>query len=106
MNWAKVLSIFGGISAVVALAGTLIAGYNTMATDDELLATKHEIVGELRREVVKNRGVMISNMQREADDILWDMESVDPNTDLHRHLAEKHRQISRQIEELKNGNTP
>ena len=49
---------------------------------------------------------MISNMQREADDMLWDMEGLDQHTDLYKHLAEKHRTITRDIEDLKNENTP
>lgn len=106
MNWTKVLSIIGGLSAAVALAATLITGYNTLATDQELLQTKQEIISELRREVVKSRSVMISNMQREADDMLWDMEGLDQHTDLYKHLAEKHRNITRDIEDLKNESTP
>lgn len=106
MNWTKILSIIGGISAVVALVATLIAGYDTLTTDAELLQTKQDIISEMRREVVKNRGVMMSTMQREADDILWDLEGMDPTTDLYKHLAEKHRDITRQIEDLKHESSP
>ena len=106
MNWTKILSIVGGISATVALLATIIAGYNTLTTDEELMSAKQEIVTEMRREVVKNRGVMISTMQREADDILWDMSGMDENSDKYRHLSEKHRAITRQIEELRNESTP
>lgn len=105
MNWTKILSIVGGISATIALFATLITGYKTLATDEELFTAKHEIISEMRREVVKNRGVMKSTMQREADDILWEMSEIDPNSDKYKHLAEKHRDIIRQIEELKNENT-
>jgi hypothetical protein len=106
MNWTKILSIVGGVSAAAALVATIIAGYNVLTTDEELVAVKHEIISEMRREVVKNRGVMISSMQREADDILWQMSLEDENSDKYRYLSEKHRTITREIEELKNGQTP
>ena len=105
MSLTKILSIIGGASATVALFATFIAGYNTLATDDELEAAKQEIVSEMRREVVRNRGVMISTMQREADDLLWDMQGLEMSSDLYKHLAEKHRDITRQIESLRNENT-
>lgn len=106
MNWTKILSIVGGISASLALVATIIAGYNTITTDEELMAAKKEIITEMRREVVRNRGVMISALQRTADDLLWDMQGLDQTSDLFKHLSEKHRQITREIEELKDENNP
>lgn len=69
---------------------------------DDLEAVKNEIINELRQEVSKNRAVMIASMQRTADDIEFQMmEHESDGTKVPRFLIEKHKQIIRQIEDLK-----
>ncbi len=67
----------------------------------DLEAVKTEIIDELRREVSKNRAVMIASMQRTADDVEFQMlEHEQDGTKVPRFLIEKHKQIIRQIEDL------
>jgi len=55
----------------------------------------------MRREVSKNRAVMIASMQRSADDIEFQIMEHEQNGDkVPRFLIEKHKQITRQIEDL------
>jgi len=102
----KIWSIIGGISAIVALVATLISGYDSLTTDTELADAKKDIIVEMRREVVKNRGAMISIIQQSADDLLWDMQQMDQTTELYKYKLDKHNQLLKQIEELKDEDSP
>jgi len=67
-----------------------------------LVDIKNEIINEMRREVAKNRTVMIASMQRDADDLEFQMmEYEHKKQPAPRFIIEKHKQITRQIEELK-----
>ena len=87
-----VLSLFGGV----------IAFDSRYLKSGDLETTKNDIVGEMRQEIVKNRSVMINNMQREADDLEFHISELQSkNKPVPRYLQEKLKQITRQIQELK-----
>ena len=99
----SITAVIIGITMVISLFGGIIAFDSRYIKTADLESTKNEIIGEMRREVVKNRGVMIDTMQREADDIEFTMsELTRKKKEIPRYLLEKHKQIIRQIEELKN----
>lgn len=75
--------------------------------DADLQSVKTEIIQELRTEVTKNRSVMIATMEREADDIEFEISQLeDAGATVPRYLSEKHKQILRAIERLENGGDP
>lgn len=96
------MNIVAGITAVLAMIGGIIAADSRYTKHADLLEIKDEIVNEMRREVTKNRAVMIAGMQRDADDIEFQMiEIEEEGAKVPRFLKEKHKQITRQIEDLK-----
>ena len=103
----KPLNIIGGVTAALALIGAIISFDARYAKQDDFLdtisAAKNEIVNEMRQEVVKNRTVMINAMQREADDLEYQMSELEKaGKSVPRYMSDKFKQIGRQIEELKN----
>ncbi len=102
----KPMNIIASISAVLAVVGGVIAFDSRYAKEDAMVSFKNEIISEMRREVVKNRSVMISGMQREADDIEFQIAQLEAEgKPVPRYLSDKYKQILRQIETLKNENT-
>lgn len=102
----KPMSIIAGVSAVVALIGGIIAFDSRYAKQEDfsskLSDVKDQIIDEMRREVVKNRSVMISAMQREADDLEFQISILERgNQEVPRYMTEKHKLITREIEGLK-----
>ena len=102
----KPMNIIGGVTAALALVGSIIAFDARYAKQEDFLQglaeVKNEIINEMRREVVKNRTVMINAMQREADDLEYQMMELEKdNKDVPRYMSEKHKQILRQIEALR-----
>lgn len=98
----NIMNIVGGITAVLAVIGGVITFDTRYTKDDDLQTVKNEIINEMRREVTKNRAVMIGSMQRDADDLEYKMlEFEQTNKPVPRYIVEKHKQIIRQIEELK-----
>ena len=96
------MNLVAGITAVLAMIGGIIAADSRYTKHDDLLKIKDEIVNEMRQEVTKNRAVMIASMQRDADDIEFQMiEIEEAGEKVPRFLKEKHKQITRQIEDLK-----
>ncbi len=60
------------------------------------------IIKEMRVEVAKTRNAMISNMQRAADDIEFEIKTLeDEGKPVPRFQLEKFKQITRDIEKLK-----
>jgi hypothetical protein len=103
----KPMNIIAGITAVLGLIGgifTFDARYAKQTDfDTKITDIKNEIIDEMRREVVKNRSVMINAMQREADDLEYQMNVLErENKNIPRYMSDKHKQILRQIEELQN----
>lgn len=101
------MSIVAGISAVLALVGGIIAfdSRYSKETDitEKLTNAKTEIISEMRREVVKNRSVMIAAMQREADDLEYQITRLERSGEpVPRYMSDKHKQILRQITTLRN----
>jgi hypothetical protein len=71
---------------------------------DQLTNMQTSIISEMRVEVTKNRSAMISNMQLDADDIEYEISQIERRSEeVPRHLIDKHKQILRDIEELKAG---
>ena len=98
----NIMNLIGGTAAVVALIGGLFAADARYIKSDDLQQVKNEIINEMRYEVSKNRAVMIASMQRNADDIEFQIAEIEQEGDkVPRFLIEKHRQITRQIEDLK-----
>ena len=102
----NIMNLVGGITAVLALISAIIAADARYTKSDDLQDVKKEIINEMRTEVTKNRTVMISSMQRDADDLeFMMMEYERKKQDVPRYIIEKHKQIIRQIEELKENET-
>jgi len=99
----NITTIVVGITAVLSVFGGVLAFDSRYLKATDLETTKNEIVGEMRREIVKNRGVMINNMQREADDLEFLISGLEAKKKIvPRYLQEKFKQINRQIKELTN----
>ena len=100
------MKIAAGITAALALIGSIIgfdARYAKQADiDSKLNNVKDQIINEMRTEIVRNRSVMISAMQREADDLEYQMMELQRHhKEVPRYMSDKHKQILRQIEALK-----
>lgn len=109
----KPMNIIAGITATLALFAGVIAFDGRYTKEDDFTTAieevkvlledaKTDIIDEMRMEVVKNRTVMIGTMQREADNLEWQMMELDSaEKPVPRYMTEKHNQIKRQIEALK-----
>lgn len=92
---AKLSSWVGAIGVIVGAVFAFDARYNTKPVIDSL---KAEIVNE----IAVNRSAMISIMQREADDIEFEMITLQAaGEQVPRYLIDKHKQLERDIEKLK-----
>jgi hypothetical protein len=99
----KPMNIVGGITAALALIGAIISFDARYTKVDDLVKVKIEIIHEMRQEVVKNRTVMINAMQREADDLEYQMAELEKASQpVPRYMSDKFKHIQRQIEALKN----
>ena len=99
------MNVVASTTAVVALISAIIAADARYTKVDDLDKAKNEIIDEMRTEVTKNRKVMIATMQREADDLEFAMmEYEQEGKQPPRYMVEKFKQITRQIEELKDIN--
>ncbi len=95
------MNTVGTIAAILAMISAVIAADARYTKYDDLTDIKDEIINEMRREVTKNRSVMIGSMRREADNLEFQMleyERKDKNPP--RYIIEKHKQIKRQIDSL------
>lgn len=106
----KPANIIATVTGALALIGAVIAFDARYAKEDQVVQSivdiKDDIITEMRREVVKNRSVMIDNMQREADDIEYQMMQLESQSKpVPRFMSDKYKQITRQIETLKNEKT-
>ena len=89
-------------TAILAMVAAVIGADSRYVKSDDLQQAKNEIINEMRYEVSKNRAVMIASMQRNADDIEFQIAEIEQEGNkAPRFLIEKHRQITRQIEDLK-----
>ncbi len=99
---SKLVSIVGTIGALVGGFLAFDARYNPAPIQAQLEAAKTELITELRTEIAITRAAMLSNMLREADDIEYQISEYELNNKQPpRFLVEKHKQIIRDIEELK-----
>ena len=96
------MNIVAGTAAVLTLIGAIITADARYTKQDDLQDIKNEIINEMRFEISKNRTVMIASMQRDADDLEFQMMDYEQKQKpIPRFIIEKHKQITRQIEELK-----
>jgi hypothetical protein len=106
-NWVAKAS---AITAILGMVAAVIVFDDRYAKEEglteQLAAMQTSIIAEMRTEVTKNRSAMISNMQRDADDLEYEMSQIERSGDQPpRHMIDKHKQILRDIEELKAGET-
>ena len=99
----SVMNIVVSITAVLGMVGGIFTLDARYTKTSELTVMKNEIIGEMRREVSMNRNVMIGSMLREADDLEYQMSEYElKNEPIPRYIIEKHNQIQREIDEIKN----
>lgn len=111
MQWSPrniIITTAGTITAISTIVGAFIAIDTRYAKAEQMIVSlnsaKNEIIQEMRREVVKNRAVMITQMQREADDIEWKILQIEEAGETApRFMHDKLKLILRDIEELENG---
>jgi len=69
---------------------------------DQLEANKIAIISETRREIVKNRTAMIYAMERDVDDLEFEINNLrEAEKSVPRYLFEKQNQLRRDIENLR-----
>ena len=95
------------IAAIVGMIAGVVVLDDRYAKEDGLQSKldllQSAVIKEMRLEVAKNRNAMISNMQRDADDVEFAIKKLeDANQPVPRFQIEKFKQITRDIEELKN----
>ena len=93
------------IAAIVGMVVSVAVFDDRYAKEEELQGkfdtVQDTIVEEMRKEVTKNRTAMISNMQRDADDIGFTVVELEAaGTPVPRYLREKLIKINRDIERL------
>lgn len=103
-RWAAKATYVATILAMVAALFVFDDRYSKEAElQGKLDVLQAAIIKEMRQEVAKNRNAMISNMQRDADDIEFAIKTLeDAGETVPRFQIEKFKQITRDIEELKN----
>lgn len=106
----KPMSIVAGVTTILALISGIIAFDSRYAKQSDfeqsLDSVKTAIITEMRREVVKNRSVMIAAMQREADDLEYQITLIESRGEpVPRYMTDKYKQILRQLATLKNEDT-
>lgn len=92
----------GGVTTLLSLLFGVWKVDDRYAKVGEIDKAKNEIIKEMRREVVKNRSAMIATMEREFDDLGYDI-SVMQTTEVPvpRYIEEKRRQLQRDIAQLR-----
>lgn len=92
---SKLAGWIGGLGIIVGAVFAFDARYNTTPAINSLKA-------EVVQEIAVNRSAMISLMQRDADDIEFEMITMESNDKpIPRYLIDKHKQLLRDIEKLK-----
>ena len=107
----KIKDNVGVVVAGIGLIGALFAfdgRYEKAGESAKIMtAAKNEIIHELRSEVSTNRGVLILNMQRDADDLEFQISEYENKNEIApRYIIEKHKAIVREIETLKKDEKP
>jgi len=98
----NIMNIVAGVGAVLAMISAVIAADARYTKQSDLQDIKDEIINEMRREVTINRAGMIGNMQRDADDIEYQILEFDrQGKTAPRYMVEKQKLITRQIADLK-----
>lgn len=106
--WAKWGAKASTVAAILGMVAAVFVFDDRYAKEDglteQLTSMQTSIIAEMRVEVTKNRSAMISNMQRDADDLEYEMSQIErAGNQPPRHMIDKHKQILRDIEELKAG---
>lgn len=96
----QIVTTLGATAALVTAIFAIDARYTK---DSDLQSAKNEIIRELRTEVTKNRSVMIDTIQREADDLEYQIQTLqEEGQPVPRHLLDKQRTLERTLETLEN----
>ena len=99
-------SIVGSITAVLGLIAAFFVvddRWNNAGLSHQLESAKNEIVGEMRTEVGENRSALITLLQRDADDLEFEISKIEARgEEVPRHTLERFKSTQRQIEDLKN----
>lgn len=107
----KPMTIVSTLTGALALVAAVIA-FDSRYAKEEALNEKLDgletrIISEMRNEVVKNRSVMITGMQREADDLEFQIHQFELKGETPpRYMTDKYKQILRQIATLKDEENP
>ncbi len=103
--FAKWKMYIGIVTTVLGLAAGIFVFDDRYAKaktfNDAVNRAKLEVIQEMRSEVGRNRKAMVSNMQREADDLEYEMSILRAAAaEVPRYMVEKHRNLLRDIREL------
>jgi len=94
-------NIIAVITTIIAVITAIIAADGRYTKTADLEEVKNEIISEMRREVAKNRSILIGSLQRSADDIEFQIsEYVMNDKPAPRFLIEKHKQLNRLVDDL------
>jgi len=97
----NVMNVVGATGAIIAMITAIITADSRYIKTDELQDVKNEIIGEMRREVARNRSILIGSLQRSADDIEFQISEYENNKKpVPRFLIEKNKQLNRLVEDL------
>jgi len=98
----KVLVYVGGVSTLLTALFGVWKVDDRYAKAHDIDKAKDEIILTTRREIVKNRSAMIATMEREYDDLGYDIIVMQAdNIDVPRYIEEKRRQLKRDIATLR-----
>lgn len=100
-----ITTAIGVVTTIATIGGGFLFFEDRYAHQQDLTislnSAKNEIISTLSAEVVKNRAVMITSMQREADDVEYQMSMLRAEgKPVPRHMIDKFKAITRLIEDL------
>ena len=97
----NVANIIAAVVGVLTIIGFMFAADARYVKNLDLDSAKNEIISEMRREVARNRAILIGSLQRSADDIEFQMSEYETRGEtVPRFLKEKHRQLKRLVVDL------
>ena len=71
------------------------------ANKAQLIATKDAIIFEIRNEIIINRTSMIATMERELDDLEYEISTKFENNSVPRHLLQRRIDLLRKITDMR-----
>jgi hypothetical protein len=100
-----ITTAIGVVTTIATIGGGFLFFEDRYAHQSDLTVSlnsaKNEIIATLSAEVVKNRAVMITTMQREADELEYQITMLQAEgKPVPRHIIDKFKAITRSIEDL------